>query len=64
MLDRAAGVGVLQDFRVGGIISLQYADDTILFSSAELPHLLNLKHVIMWFEQILGIRIIFHKSVN
>lgn len=27
--------GVLNDFREGGIISLQYADDTILFSKTE-----------------------------
>lgn len=51
MLDRAARSsliqGVLTDFREGGIMSLQYADDTILFNSADLPHLLNLKHVIM-----------------
>jgi hypothetical protein len=41
---------------------LQYADDTILFSSAEFPHLVNLKHVIMWFEQISGMRVNFRKS--
>ena len=27
--------GLLTDFREGGVISLQYADDTILFSSIE-----------------------------
>lgn len=54
--------GVLQDFRVGGIVSLQYVDDTILFSSADLTYLTNLKHVIMWFEQISGMRVNFHKS--
>lgn len=54
--------GVLQDFKEGGILSLQYADDTILFSSADSSHLLNLKHVISWFEQISGMRVNFHKS--
>jgi hypothetical protein len=54
--------GFLQDFREGGILSLQYADDTILFSSADSSHLLNLKHVISWFEQISGMRVNFHKS--
>jgi hypothetical protein len=53
ILDKAARAGLikglLQDFR-GGIVSLQYAEDTILFSSAETSHLVNLKHVIMWFE--------------
>jgi hypothetical protein len=43
-------------------VSLQYADDTILFSSADLTYLTNLKHVIMWFEQISGMRVNFHKS--
>jgi hypothetical protein len=66
MLDKSAKCGliqgVLQDFRVGGIVSLQYADDTILFSSADLAHLNNLKHVIMWFEHISGMRVNFHKS--
>ena len=27
--------GLLEDFRPGGIVSLQYADDTILFAKAE-----------------------------
>lgn len=40
----------------------EYADNTILSFSVELPHLLNLKHVIMWFEQISGMRVNFHKS--
>jgi len=66
MLDRAARLGlikgVLQNFREGGVISLQYVDDTILFSSADLCRLLNLKHVTMWFEQIFGMRVNFHKS--
>ena len=66
MLDKLARSGliqgVLQDFREGGILSLQYADDTILFSSADFSHPYNLKHVIMWFEQIFGMRVNFHKS--
>lgn len=66
MLDKAARngriAGVLQNLREGGIMSLQYADDTVLFSSANLDHLMNLKHVIMWFEQISGMRVNFHKS--
>ena len=66
MLDKSARSGliqgVLQDFREGGILSLQYADDTILFSSADFSHPYNLKHVIMWFEQISGMRVNFHKS--
>lgn len=64
MLDKAARSSLIQgeltDFTEGGIMSLQYADDTILFSSADLLHLLNLKHVRS--EQILGMRVNFHKS--
>jgi hypothetical protein len=56
MLDKAASgghiQGVLQGFREGGVVSLQYDDDTILFSSVEPYHLFNLKLVIIWFEQI------------
>lgn len=54
--------GVLGDFRPGGILSLQYADDTIRFSSAEEIHVRNLKYILMWYEQISGMRINFHKS--
>jgi hypothetical protein len=44
MLDKAATCGLvrgllLHDFGEGGILSLQYADDTTLFSGAELDHL-------------------------
>jgi hypothetical protein len=54
--------GLLENFRSGGIVSLQYADDTILFSKAEDDALRNLKCVLMWYEQISGMRINFHKS--
>lgn len=66
MLDKSARSGLIQgvqqDFRDGGILSLQFADDTILFFSADFAHLTNLKHVIMWFEQISGMRVNFHRS--
>jgi hypothetical protein len=66
MLNRANSKGLtkglLDNFRPGGIISLQYADDTILFSKAEESTLRNLKCVLMWYEQISGMRINFHKS--
>ncbi|WVZ90240.1 hypothetical protein U9M48_036556 [Paspalum notatum var. saurae] len=45
-----------------GIIALQYADDTIIFSSAKKGHLSNLKCILLWFEKISGMRINFHKS--
>jgi hypothetical protein len=52
----------MTDVREGGVISLQYADDTILFSDADEEHLRNLKGALVLFEQISGMRINFHKS--
>ena len=54
--------GLLTDFREGGVISLQYADDTILFSSIEDQHLKNLKCCLVLFENLSGMRINYHKS--
>lgn len=66
MLDKAsrAGLvkGLLSEFREGGIATLQYADDTILFSQADEVSPKNLKVVLMWYEQVSGMRINFHKS--
>lgn len=39
--------GLLENFKEGGIVSLQYADDTILFAKAEESILVNLKCIIM-----------------
>ena len=54
--------GVLTDFTPNGIISLQYADDTLIFSSSEMSHLRNLKCCLGLFEQFFGMRINFHKN--
>ncbi|WVZ52969.1 hypothetical protein U9M48_003967 [Paspalum notatum var. saurae] len=54
--------GLLANFRKGGDISLQYADDTLLFSSIDKNLLVNLKCILVWFERILGMSINFHKS--
>lgn len=54
--------GLLEDFKPGGIVSLQNANDTILFSIAEDSALRNIKCVLMWYEQISGMCINFHKS--
>lgn len=66
MLEKAAEKnlikGLLTDIRDKGITSLQYADDTILFSDIEDSHLKNLKGTLAWFEHISGMRINFHKS--
>jgi hypothetical protein len=52
--------GLLGELRRG--VSLQYADDTLLFSTPENETLRNLKGVLMIFEQVSGMRINFHKS--
>lgn len=39
--------GLLENFKEGGIVSLQYANDTILFAKAEESILVNLKCIIM-----------------
>jgi hexokinase len=54
--------GLLTKFRKEGVISLQYADDTIIFSSCEDEHLKNLKCCLVWFEHLSGMRINYHKS--
>ncbi|WVZ61434.1 hypothetical protein U9M48_011304 [Paspalum notatum var. saurae] len=54
--------GLLTNFIEQGIISLQYADDTILFSILDKSHLVNLKCILVLFERISGMRINFHKS--
>ena len=53
---------LLTNFKYGGVVSLQYADDTILFSDCDEAHLKNLKCCLAWFEQLSGMRINFHKS--
>jgi hypothetical protein len=66
MLLKGASLGLVKGlasgFREEGIIALQYADDTIVFTDAEESHLVNLKGILLWFEQISGMRVNFHKS--
>jgi hypothetical protein len=54
--------GLLPEFRREGILSLQYADDTILFSNPEEQYLRNLKSSLVLFETLSGMRINYHKS--
>jgi hypothetical protein len=66
MLVKGANLGLVKalgsDFREGGIIALQYADDTLIFSDTEHDHLVNLKGILFWFEQISGMTVNFHKG--
>jgi hypothetical protein len=66
MLAKAAGKGMikghLDQFRPVGILTLQYANDTLLFSSCDMYHLRYLKCVLMPFERVSGMKINFNKS--
>lgn len=53
--------GLLLGFNRTGVISMQYADDTLLFLKNDLEQVMNLKWLLSCFEQISGMRINFHK---
>ena len=46
----------------GGIISLQYADDTLLFLENNLEKASNLKWLLVCFEQMSDMKINYNKS--
>jgi hypothetical protein len=54
--------GLLGDLILGGVLSLQYADDTLLFSDHDPNRIRNLKIVLTLFEKVSGMRINFNKS--
>jgi len=58
MLMKGAGKGLIKGvakkIREGGIISLPYADDAILFSGLEDEYTRNLKGILMWLKSCLG----------
>jgi hypothetical protein len=54
--------GVIPHLVDGGLSILQYADDTILFMDHDLEKARNLKLILVVFEQLLGLKINFHKS--
>jgi hypothetical protein len=53
--------GLVQSMTHTGVISMQYADDTLLFLKNELTSAINLKWLLSCFEQMSGMRINFHK---
>ena len=65
MLQKAADggliSGLLHGFNRTGVISMQYADDTLLFLSADRECAMNLKWLLSCFEQLSGMKINFHK---
>ena len=54
--------GVIPHLVDGGLSILQYADDTILFMDHDLEKAKNMKLILSVFEQLSGLKIIFHKS--
>jgi hypothetical protein len=66
MLVKAASnnliAGLLPQVIAGGVVSLQYADDTLLFLEDDLDKENNLKWLLLCYEQMTGMRINFDKS--
>ena len=54
--------GLCPEVFPGGIICLQYANDTIFSIKDEVESVQNLKFVLGAFEQMSGLKINFHKS--
>ena len=54
--------GLCPRFIRGGVVCLQYADDTLLFLEADKDVAINMKWILTCFEQISGMRINYHKS--
>jgi hypothetical protein len=44
------------------VTHLQYADDTVIFFDIEDEYVANLKFILYCFEEMLGLKINFHKS--
>lgn len=54
--------GLLSEVCEGGIISLQYANNTLLFLQNDLDKARNLKWLLVCFEQLSGLKINYDKS--
>jgi hypothetical protein len=52
--DKGLIKGLMRNFRPESILTLQYADDTLLFASSEDDCIRNLKVVLMLFEKVLA----------
>jgi hypothetical protein len=66
MLIKGADVGLIRglcsNLIPGGVISLQYADDTLLFLEKEERVAVDFKWILTCFEQLSGMRINYHNS--
>jgi hypothetical protein len=54
--------GLLNSLYPEGIISMQYADDTLLFLDHDFQATCHLKWLMVCFEHLFGMRIYYHKS--
>jgi hypothetical protein len=54
--------GVVSHLVDEGLSVLQYADDTVIFMDNDLEKVKNMKLLLCAFEQLLGLKINFHKS--
>jgi hypothetical protein len=61
MLQKAARAGLIKglanELVDGGVISLQYADDTILFLDKDVEKARDLKWILTYFELMTGMRV-------
>jgi hypothetical protein len=60
--EKRYGAGLLEGSIPGGILALNYADDTLLFSSCDNLAIRNLKIVLVLFKKVSGMKINFSKS--
>lgn len=54
--------GLVPNLVDGGLGLLQYAEDTIFLFEDNLDNARNLKFILCIFEQVVGLKINFHKS--
>jgi hypothetical protein len=54
--------GVIPHLVQDGLSILQYVDDTVIFMSHDVERARNMKLILSTFEQLLGLKINFHKS--
>jgi hypothetical protein len=66
MMGKAARKGYIQGFMTQvfpeGVISLQYANDTLIFHGHDLEAACHLKWIMVCFEQLSRMKINYHKS--
>ena len=66
MLQRGCNLGLIKGVSIGqaglALSHLQFADDTLIFSSASLESMQNVKRILLCFELMSGLKVNFSKS--